>query len=156
MQIPDEPKTAMNFTETFPPLRVVLPDELKRFYSERGYLPPTPHEERRFARLNVRSHGRIRFYPAPPNLIVGTGNDRTGTVLVKDLSRSGIAVLYHRQIFPGEQFDVLMHGRWIHSTAVRCRRIGSQCYETGATIRSVISSDGDGDEHSFQDRPESH
>ena len=65
--------------------------------------------------------------------------DQAGTVLVKDLSKSGIGILYHRQIFPGERFDILVLGRTIDVTAVRCRRIDALCYETGAIIHSVTS-----------------
>ena len=129
----------LNSIDQFPPLKVILPEELVSFYSERGYLAPKPHEDRRYARLNVRSHGNIRFFPQCFSLQFDlvASDERRGTVLVKDLSRTGISILYHRQIFPGERFDILVHGRAIDSTAVRCRRIGDQCYETGATINSV-------------------
>ncbi|MDX1927921.1 MAG: PilZ domain-containing protein [Pirellulaceae bacterium] len=123
----------------FPPLKVVLPQELRSFYAERGYLSSKPHEDRRYARLNVRTHAHIRFFPPPALLEVGpvASDHQQGTVLVKDLSKTGIAILYHRQIFPGERFDVLLHGRAIDATAVRCRRVGRLCYETGAVVNSV-------------------
>ena len=131
----------MNTQDSFPPLKVILPEELRSFYAERGYLATKPHEDRRYARLNVRSHGNIRFFPQPSTLHFDpiASDEQQGTVLVKDLSRTGIAILYHRQIFPGERFDILLHGRTINATAVRCRRIGTLCYETGATINSVTS-----------------
>ena len=125
----------------FTPLKVILPPELRTFYAERGYLCTNPHEDRRFARLNVRSQAHIRFFP-PPALLEASpiANDQhQGTALVKDLSRTGIAILYHRQIFPGERFDVLLHGRAIDATAVRCRRVGAHCYETGAVVNCVTS-----------------
>lgn len=125
----------------FPPLKVILPRQLQSFYTERGYLSPKPHEDRRYARLNVRSHGHIRFFHQPSLLEFGPVADDhpQGTVLVKDLSKTGISILYHRQIFPGERFDVLLHGRAIDATAVRCRRLGTQCYETGAIIHCVTA-----------------
>jgi hypothetical protein len=131
----------MNSHYLFPPLKVILPEELRSFYSERGYLATKPHEERRYARLNVRSLGNIRFsrQPLSQQIDLIASDEGQGTVLVKDLSRTGIAILYHRQIFPGERFDIIVHVRAIDATAVRCRRIGTQCYEVGATINSITS-----------------
>ncbi len=133
--------TNMKAQEVFPPLKVILPEELHNFYAERGYLATKPHEDRGFARLNVRSLGHIRFdmqistqYFRPV-----TNDEQRGAVLVKDLSRTGIAILYHRQTFPGERFDIVFHERAIKAMAVRCRRIGELCFETGATILSVTS-----------------
>jgi hypothetical protein len=129
----------VNSTDYFPPLKVILPEELQRFYAEQGYLATMPHEDRGHARLNVRTQGRIRFYPTVSGLPIDLipVDERRGAVLVKDLSKTGIAILYHRQIFPGERFDILIHGRAIDATAVRCRRVGRQCYETGAAINSI-------------------
>ncbi len=89
----------------------------------------TPNEERSHARLNVRCQGHIRIHTADSTTTFHS-NTR-GTVLVKDLSKSGIALLYHTQLFPGESFDVLFHSRIITATAVRCRRIDARCYEVG-------------------------
>jgi hypothetical protein len=129
--------------EAFTPLKVVLPDELQRFYAERGYLAAMPHEDRTHARLNVRSQGFIRFTSPVMNCFIIDSDTRQGTILVKDLSKTGIAILYHRQIFPCETLEIFLHGRAIEATAVRCRRIGPQCYETGAIIDSIASVEED-------------
>jgi hypothetical protein len=129
----------LNSPEYFAPLKVILPEELQRFYAERGYLATLPQEERTNARLNVRCQGHIRFFPTMPSLIcdIIASDTGQGTMLVKDISRAGIAILYHRQIFPYERFEIFLHGRMIDATAVRCRRIGPKCYETGAIINSI-------------------
>ena len=129
----------------FPPLRVILPEELQRFYAERGYLAAMPHEDRSHARLNVRSEGFICFLstsPIPHCDIIAADTGR-GTILVKDISKTGIAILYHRQIFPCEKLAIFLHGRSIEATAVRCRRIGPKCFETGAVIDSIATVEGD-------------
>ncbi|MCA9131992.1 MAG: hypothetical protein KDA45_02510, partial [Planctomycetales bacterium] len=59
---------------------------------------------------------------------------RNGKVLIKDLSRSGIGILYHQQLYPEEQFQVRFQGRLLHALVVRCRRLGPLCYETGGRI----------------------
>lgn len=134
---------------SFAPLKVILPEELQRFYAERGYLAAMPHEERTCARLNVRSQGFIRFFPTLPSLAckIIDADTRQGTVLVKDISKTGIAILYHRQILPCERFEIFLHGRVIEATAVRCRRIGPQCYETGSVVDSIESLEEDRSEN---------
>lgn len=120
-------------------LEVILPDNLKAFFYESGYLPTTAEEARTNARLRVRSIGDILIMYTPSQLRFGLmERDRhEGKVLIKDLSRTGISVLYHHQIYPEEQFQVRFQGRLINAVAVRCRRLGEKCIETGARIVSV-------------------
>jgi hypothetical protein len=131
--------------EAFAPLKVLLPLELQRFYAERGYLAAMPHEDRTHARLNVRAQVFIRFLSSMPFMSCDLidSDARQGTILVKDISKIGVAILYHRQIFPCERFEIFLHGRAIEATAVRCRRIGPQCYETGATIGKIVTMEED-------------
>jgi hypothetical protein len=131
--------------KAFAPLRVILPEELQRFYAERGYLAAMPHEDRAYARLNVRAQGFIRFLSTSPipNCDIIASDTRQGTILVKDISKTGIAFLYHRQIFPCEKLAIFLHGRALEATAIRCRRIGPQCYEIGAMINSVATVEAD-------------
>ena len=131
----------VNSDDLFAPLEVILPAELQKFYSKRGYLPTMPHEDRGHARLNVRALGNICFSNSPllQQFDMIAKDHRQGTALIKDLSKTGIAILYHRQIFPGERFEILIHGRSIEVTAVRCHRIGPKCYETGGIIHTIAS-----------------
>lgn len=125
----------------YAPLQVLLPDELRQFYEERGYLHTTSQEERTHARLNVRSAARVRFFNRPTELLSNKLADERGTVLVKDLSKAGIAFLYHQQVFPGESLEIHIGGRVIKVLAVRCRRLSMLCYEIGGKIASVQSPD---------------
>ena len=135
----------MTSTE-FAPLQVVLPESLQHFFAERGYLATTSQEERTHARLNVRSIAHIHFPDRPAALHVTPLNETRGSILVKDLSKTGVAFLYHQQVFPGESFEVFLNGRILYVTAVRCRRLGYRCYETGATISGVELADSPPDE----------
>lgn len=120
-------------------LEVVLPEELKAFFYETGYQPTTAEEARGNARLRVRSLGDILMIHTPSMLRCGLQErtKRAGKVLIKDLSRSGIGILYHQQIYPEEQFQIRFNGRLINAIAVRCRRLGPKCYETGGRIVSL-------------------
>lgn len=126
--------------ESVPGLEVLLPNELKAFFYETGYTPTTAEEARTNARLRVRSLGDLLFVHTPTVLREGLKDDRTkraGKVLIKDLSRGGIGVLYHQQIFPEEQFQIRFQGRLIHAVVVRCRRLGERCFEIGGRIISL-------------------
>ena len=120
-------------------LEVVLPEHLKAFFYETGYQPTTADEARGNARLRVRSSGDILMVRTPPMLRCGLKDrsKRAGKVLIKDLSRSGLAILYHQQLYPEEQFQIRFNGRLINAIAVRCRRLGDKCYETGGRIVSL-------------------
>ncbi len=120
-------------------LEVILPEDLKAFFYETGYLPTTAEEARCNARLRVRGVGDLLLTHTPPVLRDGLSKrtKRTGKTLIKDLSRSGIGILYHEQIFPEELFQIRFQGRLINSIAVRCRRLGVQCYEVGGRIVSL-------------------
>lgn len=120
-------------------LEVILPEDLKSFFYESGYLPSTAEEARCNARLRVRSVGDILLTHTPPVLRDGLTKrtKRSSKTLIKDLSRSGIGILYHEQIFPEERFQIRFQGRLINSIAVRCRRLGVQCYEVGGRIVSL-------------------
>lgn len=120
-------------------LEVILPDNLKAFFYESGYLPTTAEEARTNARLRVRSIGDILMKHTPSRLRgdLKERNKRAGKVLIKDLSRTGIGVLYHQQVFPEEQFQIRFQGRLINAVVVRCRRLGEKCYEIGGRIASL-------------------
>ena len=121
----------------FAPLQVILPESQSRFFAEHGYQTSAFHEERSHARLNVRTEGLVRFDDSSSSGL--EHSELHGTVLIKDLSKSGVAFLYHQQIFPGESFELLTHSRVISASVVRCRRIGPKCFEIGAAIESVAA-----------------
>lgn len=124
-------------------LEVILPDNLKAFFYESGYLPTTAEEARTNARLRVRSIGDILLKHTPSKLRgdLKERDKRAGKVLIKDLSRNGIGVLYHQQVYPAEQFQLRFQGRLINATVVRCRRLGEKCYEIGGRIISLETLD---------------
>ena len=60
-------------------------------------------------------------------------------VLVKDVSKCGIGLIVHEQLWPEEQVTITFMGRRAVAKIVRCRRLGKGCYECGAKLISFES-----------------
>jgi hypothetical protein len=120
--------------DTDPPFLVKLPPELAAFYKESGYLPASYWEARVNARLRVRCESTLTsvFIPA-----FALEQHRRARVLVKDLSRAGIGILSHQQMWPTETFVLVLKGRSLACTVARCRKLGKLCFEVGARIDSL-------------------
>lgn len=102
------------------------------FFRGRGYSPSTVDEKRRRARLAVRDEARVAFANTPNRYQERA--DQELYALVKDLSRGGIAILYHEQVFPEDMFRVYFQSRTVTAIAVRCRKLGPKCFEVGARV----------------------
>lgn len=115
-------------------LLVALPPEMSNFFQEGGYIGTTFDEHRCNARLRVRTEANLRMLYSVP---FAKRTSTRGRVLVKDMSRKGIGILFHTQLWPTEKFSLELHGRLVIAVVVRCRKIGPNCYETGAIIENV-------------------
>lgn len=118
------------------PLLVQLPEHMSGFFQEAGYLETVYCELRGQARLRVRCESLLEGDFAPSFLRV---EKRLAKVLIKDLSRSGVGILSHQQLWPGETFWVTLLGRRLHVRVVRCRRLADACFEIGGVVTSVES-----------------
>ncbi|MGN6137036.1 MAG: hypothetical protein ACTHOU_21340 [Aureliella sp.] len=116
------------------PLLVRLPPEMAGFFREAGYAPTTHSEKRCNARVRVRCESVITSLFLPPFVRRGQTAAR---VLVKDLSRTGISILAHQQMWPTETFALELHRRRLSARVVRCRKIADYCYEVGAVIFDI-------------------
>lgn len=117
-----------------PPLLVRLPPEMAGFFEEAGYLETVFCELRGQARLRVRSLSVLESDCVPPFLGI---KQRRAKVLIKDLSRSGLGLLSHEQLWPGETFFVNLHGRHLHVRVVRCRKLADACFEVGGIVLTI-------------------
>ncbi|MGN6547162.1 MAG: hypothetical protein ACTHK7_19070 [Aureliella sp.] len=115
-------------------LSVRLPPEMKNFFDESGYIATVIGEQRSSARLRVRCEALIHSTYTPPFLM---RLEKRARVLVKDLSRSGIGILLHQQMYPTERFWIELNHRRLHVTVVRCRKLGDACFEIGASIEAI-------------------
>ena len=57
--------------------------------------------------------------------------------LIKDLSQSGVGLLYHEQLFPGEEIELELSQHVVRATVSRCRFLGPSCYEIGARVEGL-------------------
>lgn len=116
------------------PLLVQLPEQMSGFFKEAGYLETVFCELRGQARLRVRSLSLLESDFLPPFLGI---KQRRAKVLIKDLSRSGLGLLSHEQLWPGETFFIGLQGRRLHVRVVRCRKLAQACFEVGGVVLTI-------------------
>ncbi|GAB5406512.1 MAG: hypothetical protein Aurels2KO_47430 [Aureliella sp.] len=137
--MPDSVSAAKNDPDSEQaPSLVQLPPEQADFFETKGYSGSAATEDRIAARLNARCTASMEFLP-PPLALINAVADRpeVASVLVKDLSKTGVCILAHCQIYPTERAKLFMHGRELNISVHRCRRLGEKCYEVGAAVESV-------------------
>jgi hypothetical protein len=86
-------------------------------------------EARRFPRFEVRSEIEATIYPREAS----SDQEPTRTsVMMRDLSRGGMNVLYVEQLYPGQRIDVVLHnGARRAVEVIWCRRMAHRCYTIG-------------------------
>lgn len=111
--------------------KVMLPSSLGNFFDESGFCDEGEFETRRASRLRIRREAKMLIEESPANL---HRLEREWTVLVKDISRVGVSFLAHEMLWPAEKVFIRFRGRQIRATVVRCRQLGTQCWECGADM----------------------
>jgi hypothetical protein len=118
------------------PCRLILPPRLAAALAETGYQQVAHVDERRAARYRVcvRTVLQIRqSLPAFPRQATAGG------AIVRDVSRTGLAVIYHEQLFPQEIVRVWLPTRRLEGTVARCRRLGPRCFEVGVQLDQLFN-----------------
>jgi hypothetical protein len=113
------------------PCRVVVPSEWKDFFTRRGPMTSLGDEYRRFVRQHFPSRALLEL---TTSIAAIPRADAKHVVLMKDLSRQGVAFLHATQLFPGERVELTLPTGRIAYTVVRCLRHNHRCYEIGAEI----------------------
>lgn len=121
-------------SDTDLPLLVQLPEQMSGFFSEAGYLETVFCELRGQARLRVRCISVLESEFLPPFLGI---KQRRAKVFIKDLSRSGLGLLSHEQLWPCETFFVVLQGRRLNVRVVRCRKLAQACFEVGGVVLTI-------------------
>jgi hypothetical protein len=71
-------------------------------------------------------------------------------VLTRDVCREGLCLLHAEELFPKEQFDIVLPGGLARTIeVVRCRKLADRCYEVAAVFRAS----GDGQSAAVEDAP---
>src|SRR4051794_40702223 len=96
------------------------------FFDKRGPLPLSLEEVRQFPRFYFRLETEAVIYPLFP-----AEKPRHSTVLTCDLSRSGLKIKHHTQLFPGQQIDLMLGDQPRRVEVVWCRRQKYRDYEIG-------------------------
>ncbi len=111
--------------------RIVLPLSLQSFFGEPGYCESTFFESRKHSRLRIRCKASMSIEVSLPCIV---RTERHSLVYVKDISRGGLGIITHEQLFPEEKLLVVFQQREVRATVVRCRRIEHLCWECGVLI----------------------
>ncbi len=109
-----------------------MPSSPEEYFSVSGAVPTMWQDQRRFVRKHLRVVAAIQYrrsLPAHPR------SAQWHKVVTRDLSRNGVSFLHSEQIFPLEQLLLVLPDckpRCIE--VVRCRRLGDQCFQVGASF----------------------
>jgi hypothetical protein len=103
---------------------------LDEFLAKRGLVPSQINDRRRYARMYYRRPSQLAL---DGNLPAFPRDDLVLKTYSCDISRSGVAFLSDRELYPNETvrlvIDPLGEKRLC---VVRCRRLGPRCFEVGS------------------------
>jgi hypothetical protein len=112
---------------------IQLPSHMERFFQESGPASSLPGDERRAARLRVRT--KCLLVPESPLPAIPRSLEPMG-IFTCDISRHGFGFLSPFQFFPEEEVRIILPSMWLRATVARGRRLGPKCFQTGARLIS--------------------
>ncbi len=93
-------------------------------------------------RLDVHREAVVCFGYSPVALLEAiTNRPKHSVCLIKDLSQTGLAILFDQMAYPSEEMLIYLNGREIKTRVKRCVKLGKQCFEIGALVLSVETVD---------------
>ena len=126
------------------PCKVQLPDKLKETFEQRGPTPTTSNDQRHFTRVRCRSLTHRAGMQSLPTYGSLQRDESWQAVYLADFSKEGVQFIHGEQVFPGEKVRLfLLTGNLLDVEAVRCRRLGENCYSVGAKIIKADNSASD-------------
>ncbi|WDI42775.1 hypothetical protein [Bremerella sp. P1] len=116
--------------------QVQIPRTKMEQLGKSGPTATTLTDQRRHVRFHQLKRCIVRCNPTFPTI------ERTSHLtlgLVTNISKDGVGFLFPVQLYPKERFVLRIEGSgMIPLTVARCRKLGPQCYEIGATsIRPI-------------------
>ena len=120
-----------------------LPEEaLKQLNENKDDLHKSIAENRSNQRIKALVEGKVLITSSPQAVRADLRSSQNAPqihTVVKDISRTGVGIYFHEQMFPLEQFDLEFQKRLIKCLVVRCRYLGPCCFEVGAKVLKVQS-----------------
>lgn len=114
------------------PLEITVPRKMFEHFQGTGPTQTAMSEQRRYVRFRHLTKGILGYKQTFPAI------RRTNTlhmVLITNVSRCGLGLLSHEQLFPGERMNLWISGRGIiQITVARCRKENDRCFEVGTLI----------------------
>ena len=117
------------------PSKVQLPSGFGEFLRRRGNLPSTVAEQRAYVRRYFPGRAILEFRET--NQVVPRP-DGFATVFTRDISRAGLGMLCHCELFPDERVIVWMRTGRLLCTVTRCLRRGPNCFEVGVVFECAV------------------
>jgi hypothetical protein len=98
---------------------------------ENSLPPPVADDHRRFARRACKIQARLTVSEAwDPDF----GEVRQFEVVVRNISRNGVAFVFFRQMYPDDLVALNFGDLQRQYRVARCRRLAANCYEVGAAV----------------------
>lgn len=101
------------------------------FFAEKGLLPTSFDERRRFVRFNWRQKGILYVCDSLPSL---SRTQRMHVIYTCNIARSGVGFLHYEQLFPGEICELWLNDHKLTVEVAHCARLGPQCYMLGSQM----------------------
>ena len=110
---------------------IQLPATMDRFFQETGTVNGIKGDERRAARLIVRT--KCLLIPELPLPAFPRDSTAEG-IYTSDISRHGVGFLASQQFLPEEEVRLILPTFWLRAIIARARRLGPNCYQIGARL----------------------
>ena len=115
------------------PLGVKIPPQIQLELRERGPAATRSDDTRVATRFRCNGPAILEWLASPSGLPV---QFPTAQVVVRNLSRTGFAVLTERQWFPEQVAKIILPTAIVKAKVIRARRLGRQCYDIGFRVAS--------------------
>lgn len=113
--------------------KIELPATMSRFFQETGLSNGIEDDQRRAARLLIRT--KCLVIPESP-LPAFPRSEMPVGVYMADISRHGLGFLAAEPFLPEEEIRLILPTFWLRAVVARSRRLGPNCYQVGARLAS--------------------
>ena len=117
------------------PSKVQLPSGFGDILRRRGNLPSSVRDQRAYVRRYFPGRAILEFKNTDQVIPRPDGFE---AVFTRDISRSGLGLLCHCELYPGERPIIWLPTGRILCEVARCARRGPWCFEVGVVFTRVV------------------